>query len=94
MSFDPDKILNYRRRASNLSPDAQFSTMKALLVCLLDIVRSESLETSKVTESETDRDARRIRINEAKEHLLSLLVDPADLDAAYREKQRQESMNQ
>jgi len=68
--------------------------MKALLVCLLDIVRSESLETSKVTESETDRDARRIRINEAKEHLLSLLVDPADLDAAYREKQRQESMNQ
>ena len=95
MSFDPDRLLNFRRRASNLQHDAPFSTMKALLVCLLDLVRSESLETSKVIETDDERTARRIAINETKTTLLELLEDPDVMLANWREEQqRQESMNQ
>jgi hypothetical protein len=88
--MENEKTINFRTRAANLTPDSPYSTWRALLVHLIDLLRGDSLETSACVETQTDRDSRRVRINEAKEHLLCLLVDPAELDAEYRERQRQE----
>ena len=88
--MESETILNFRTRASNLTPDSPYSAFKSLLEQLIKICRSESLETSSCVESSTDRDARRIKINEAKDNLLNLLVDPQALWIEYREKLKQE----
>ncbi len=72
---DSEKIVNFRQRAINLHPDSPYPTLKSLLDCLIGIVRGESLATFSA-ETQDERDARRVKINEAKETLMNLLLDP------------------
>jgi hypothetical protein len=86
--FDEEKILNLKTRTRNLTPTTPFSSVKAVLDFLVDVMKQESLETS-AAESDEERQARRIAINGAKENLLNALKDPEALWAEYQRKERE-----
>jgi hypothetical protein len=88
--MEQEKTVNIQQRIRNLTPESPLSAWKSVLDALIDAVRSESLKTSKVTETEDQRQARRAAINETKTTLLDLLEDPDAKLAEWREEQRQQ----
>jgi hypothetical protein len=88
--FSPETIIAFRQRTQNLRGDSPYSSMKALAVSLLAILKQESLESSCVVETAEQRDARRIAINTATENLMNLLTDPSQLYAEYLERKQRE----
>jgi hypothetical protein len=85
--FDEEKILNLKTRVRNLTPATPFSSLKAVLDFFVDVMKQESLETG-AAESEDERQARRVAINETKTTLLELLKDPQALWTEYLEREK------
>jgi len=85
--FDEEKVQNLRTRVRNLTHSTPFSSFKAVFESFIDLLKQESLETG-AAETQEQRDARRVAINNAKQELLDLMSDPEALYAQYLEARR------
>ncbi len=81
---DEERTLNFKTRIRNLTHKSPFDSFKSALEAFIDLMKQESLQTG-VTETEDERQARRIAINEQRQQLLDLMLDPEALWRKYVE---------
>lgn len=76
--FDEENVLNLKTRIRNLTFKSPFDSFKSAFESFADLIKQESLQTG-YAESEDERQARRGAINERKQELLNLMLDPETL---------------
>jgi hypothetical protein len=82
--FDEENVLNLKTRIRNLSHLTPFGSFKSALESFIDLMKQETLQTG-YAETEDERQARRVALNERKQQLLDLMLDPEALWRKYLE---------